>query len=364
MRRKLTSVFTALLIAGGATLWILSGQDGQAEDKAQAIQSVSEQAEEKALREVRVRPYRAETREITLVVTGRTQASRTVTLRAETEGRIRKVHKERGNRVSANDRIASIRLDARRARLAEQEALLAQQQLEYDAAEVLNQKGYRAETQLAQAKAALDAAKASLQALQIDIEKTEIAAPFDGVLETRPVELGDFLREGDTVGTIVDLDPIVVAVDVAEKQIGNLTVGQVGTATLVTGAEIDGVIRFISSSANPATRTFRVELESPNPDHAIAEGLTAELDLPLETKLAHRLSPGLLSLNEGGELGLRAVDADDRVVFYEVEIIDGDEKMIWVTGLPANVRLITVGQEFVNDGDRVVPRLDESSVGS
>ncbi|MCR9256902.1 MAG: efflux RND transporter periplasmic adaptor subunit [Alphaproteobacteria bacterium] len=367
MRRKLTSVLVAAVIAIAATAWILSGQYGQANDTPdRAPQPAAETArapEPGKLSKVRVRTSIATPREIALIVTGRTEASRSVELRAETEGQVTAVHAERGARIVTGDKIVTLRLDDRLATLNEYKALRRQREIEFEAARALNEKGYRAETSLAQAAAALDAARAAVERVEIDISKTVITAPFDGVLQDRPAEVGDYLREGDAVAMLVDLDPVVIAVDVAERQIGSISVGKVGSAELVGGTVIDGVVRYISASANPATRTFLVELESPNPDYRIAEGMTAELNLPLETKLAHEIAPGLLSLNDDGILGLNTVNAAGQVVFHPVDIIDGDERQVWVSGLPERVDLITVGQEFVSHGD-TVEALPDTAAGS
>jgi len=381
MRRKLTSVMAAIAIAIGAIAWILSGQYGKANDAADdgaaaetrsaADGSAERVAETRtaetragaAMTAVRYRTSFAEPREISLIVTGRTEASRRVIVRAETEGSVAAILAERGARIAPGDAIARLDIDDREARLAEAEAVLRQRRIEFDAAKSLNTRGFRADTALAGAQAALDAARATVKRIRIDIDNTRIAAPFEGVLQARPIEVGDYLREGDQVATIVDLDPIVIAVDVAERQIGAVEMGQVGRATLVNGERLDVVVRYISASANPATRTFLVELESPNPDHRVAEGLTAELSLPLETRLAHSVAPGLLSLDDDGVIGLKTVDAVGRVVFHPVDIIDGDESRVWVAGLPDRVDLITVGQEFVRAGQKVdaVPDSDAGS---
>src|SRR3546814_14385271 len=81
--------------------------------------------------------------------------------------------------------------------------------------------------------------------------------------------------------------------------------------------------------------------------------MTAEIALPLSATQAHRVSPAVLTLSDKGEIGVKAVDADNRVVFHPVKIVDTDGEGTWVTGLPEQVTLITVGQEYVGPGDSV-----------
>ena len=201
----------------------------------------------------------------------------------------------------------------------------------------------------------LDAANAAVLAAKIDIGHTYIRAPFDGVLDKRVVELGDFLDIGDHVATIVDLDPCLVVGQVSERELGKLAVGARGTARLVTGQSVEGTIRYIASVADPETRTFRVELEIPNPERHIPDGVTAELRLPIEKVRAHRVSPAVLTLADDGTVGVKAVDALNVVHFHPVEIIRDTVDGVWLGGLPEKLTLITVGQEYVHDGMRVHP---------
>ena len=104
--------------------------------------------------------------------------------------------------------------------------------------------------------------------MEIDIGYTAIRAPFDGVIEERAVEIGDFVNVGDSAARIVDLDPVLVVGQAAERDIGKIKVGMPGTARLVTGETVAGKVRFVGSSADAKTRTFRVELEVSEPRRA------------------------------------------------------------------------------------------------
>src|SRR3546814_1699970 len=92
------------------------------------------------------------------------------------------------------------------------------------------------------------------------------------------------------------------------------------------GEPVSGRIRHISAVADEATRTFRVELEVANADSRIADGMTAEIALPLSAKQAHRVSPALLTLSDKGEIGVQEVDADKRVLFHLVMIVETDSE--------------------------------------
>ncbi len=94
----------------------------------------------------------------------------------------------------------------------------------------------------------------------------------------------------------------------------------------------------------------------------MVSGTTAQLRIPVDTVSAQHISPALLSLNEQDQIGVKSVDDDGLVVFHSVDIVRTGVDGVWVRGLPDRVRVITVGQGFVREGDRVDARADEQNV--
>lgn len=294
-----------------------------------------------------------------VVVSGRTEPNRIVELKAETEGRVVALGAERGAPVAAGDRIAVLDVRDRNARIKEAEALIAQRRLQYEAAMRLEGRQLIAEAQIAEARAQLATAEALLEQIRLDLERTTIAAPFDGVLEERDVEVGDYVGIGDPIGRIVDNDPLIAVGEISERDLRGIEVGATGRAQLVTGDTIEGTVRYVSPVADPNTRTFRIEVAIPNPESRLRAGMTAELRLPAEETEAHFLSPGLLTLDDEGNIGVKTVDEHDKVRFYPVEIVRSASDGVWVTGLPKQARVITVGQGFVAVGETVQAALAE-----
>lgn len=350
-----------------AAAWIGSGllkAEPETDETAAAVAAA--EAASSALRElpqVRVRRQSAQNIIAEIVVTGQTQPDRHVTLKAETEGSVAEIARERGDRVDAGDLIVALDMADRGAQLTRAEALRDQREIEFNAAQKLRSRDFASDVTLATARAALEEARANLAAIRTDIGHTRIAAPIDGLLENRFVESGDYVGVGDPIAEIVDLHPIKLVAEVAERQIGNIAQGAVGSARLITGKTLEGTVTFISATANPVTRTYRVELSAPNPGFDIAAGLTAEIRLPLQSIRAQRISPALLTLNEDGALGVKTVDENDRVAFFPIEIVRDDPEGMWVVGLPDDARLITAGQEFVSAGQVVRP-VSESAIAS
>ncbi len=356
------SFITAAVMAVAVAGWVVSGQLGGDDRRAQAQKPPAELGARERVTQVRVRTQTAETYAAGVVLRGRTEALRTVDLKAETFGQIEGLKIKRGDRVTRGQIIVQLDPESRPAKVKEAKALLEQRRLEYEAASRLKEKGFRAETQFAAARAALDAAAAEVQSAEIDLANTLIRAPFEGTVDERMIELGDFVEKGDSIVKIVDLDPILIVGEVNEREIDRVRVETIGQARLISGLEVAGRVRFVSSIANAQTRTFRVELEVPNPDGAIPDGVSAELRLPLDEVMAHLVSPAILTLNDQGVIGVMTLESGDRVRFRPVELVDSTPEGLWLGGLPDEVTFVTVGQEFVKDGQQVKP-VDEENLG-
>lgn len=346
-----SSYWIALGVAVAATLWMVSGQIYREDSAAQPATNKESVPE---LMRVQTAIFTADEVERELVLHGHTAAARSITLKAETAGYISHIAVERGASVEGGELLLQLADDGRKERLREAEALIRQRELEYKASRTLKEKGLRAETQMAEAETQLESARSQLATIQVDIDKTSVRAPFSGVLEKRPVELGDYLGVGDPVVTLVELAPFIVVADVSEQEIGKIALGDSASARLITGEEYQGRVRYIAPAADAATRTFTVELEVPNPENRRLLGITAEIRFPLGKSEGHRLSSSLLSLNDAGLIGVKGVDDKGFVHFYPVTIVKTDTEGLWLGGLPRQIQLITVGQDFVQDGDRVM----------
>lgn len=349
---------SAHLIAGGIVLglagWFASGQiSAELAEPTDTASGAGQEQDSAFPVQVAASAARPTGREV--VINARSEAARDVELRAETHGRVVGVDVARGGRVNEGDVIVRLDPRERAAVVSGAEATVRRRELEYQAATRLGEKGFQAETKIAEAKAALEAARADLERARIDLEHTTVEAPFAGIVELRPVEVGDYVDVGDSIATIIDQDPFLVVGDVAEAEVGRLEVGMAGDAELVTGEVVSGVISYIASRSDAATRTFRVELEVANPAHELPAGVSALLRLTISQVLAHRVPAALLTLDDQGRLGIKAVGADDRVRFHDAQIVRADNEHVWLAGLPEEVRLITVGHGFVRAGDLVRP---------
>lgn len=347
-------------------LWMASGPSS-AEQKAAitADQSSPKLSNQKVKAQVKVETRFSENIHKTIELYGRTEPDRITTLKAEVRGKIVKVMAKRGAHVSKGQVIAHIALNDLPAQLIRSQALLTQREVEYQGALKLNKKGYQGKVQLAQAFAALESVKADIQRLELDIANTVIKAPFAGVLNTRYVEVGDYVASGDDIAMIADLDPLVVRAHATEHQIAELKVGQAVDVRLLNGNEMQGTLRYIASVGNDATNTFKIEVSIANPlkedVNQLLAGLSGELTIALEKMSAIKISPALLALDEQGNIGVKSVQ-NSLVKFIPINIVKSESDGIWLTGLGNKADIIVLGQGFVRAGDKVEAIFDNKDL--
>ena len=290
-----------------------------------------------------------------ITISAHTAANRRVELKSEIRSKVIAIHKDKGAAVKEGELL--LELDARDwpARVKQAEANLQQRQLEARSARQLSERGLANESQLAQAATALANAEAELTNARIQLNATKIRAPFTGIVDQRMVEIGDFVKDSSPLLTVLDFTPFLVKGQVSERDAADINIGDAGFAELINGDRVDGRVRFIAAEADAKTRTFPLELEISNPGGSMTSGLTAKLHIPQPATYAYFISPALLILDDEGQLGLKGIDEQNRVVFRGVNLLKADNKGIWVYGLGSEANIITVGQGFVEYGQQVEP---------
>lgn len=362
------------------------------------------QAEEPEQSAVKVVTIMSQAREIdsAVILRGQTEAARTVELRAETSGTIISTPIRKGAEVQEGDLLCELDPGTREDSLAEAEARLAEAnasvpsaearveeakarlseaEINLNAADQLSKRGFASDTRvassqastrsaeatlaqaeggLATTQAAIRSAEAAVASARREIERTKMHAPFSGLLERDTAELGSLLQTGGVCATIIQLDPIKLVGFIPETEINRVETGaRAGARLTASSQEVVGTVTFLSRSADPQTRTFRVEVEVPNPDLAIRDGQTAEIMIAAAGANAHLLPQSALTLNDDGALGVRTVDGTT-AGFAEVRILRDTAEGVWVTGLPDTAQVIVIGQDYVIDGVPVAATLREA----
>lgn len=288
-----------------------------------------------------------------VTIRGRSEGTRSVQVRAETAGLVASTPTREGAFVHRGQLLCRLDVDARQASLDQATATLHSEQLQYKAAQELKARGFRSETQVLAAKAELDQATAQVAQARILLDQVNIRAPFSGVFDNRDAEVGSYLSPGQPCGTVVELDPILIVGDVSETDAGRLAVGAPATATLSSGQVVSGRVRFVSRQADDQTRTYRVEMVVPNRGGAIRSGLSAEMQVQAGQVAAHLVPVTAIVLDAAGRQGVRYVQGADHVAFMPVKVIEETANGVWVSGLNGPTKVITVGQSYVSEGERV-----------
>lgn len=358
--------YKSWFLSGGIVIavavWLLSGYlDGTSASESTVATVDAGSVHAKGA--VRVRTQSAEQVLRTITVNGKTAPARIVELSAETDGRVVFIGADRGAKVDRGGIIVRLDERDRKARLAQAEATVKQREVEYEGRLKLKSSSYVAEAQLQEAVAQLESAKTELKRAELDLDYMNIRAPFDGALQSRVVEIGDFVKLGDPIATYVDNRTIIVSASLSEFDAHYVDVGDTAEASLATGESVQGRIRYMAPVAEETTRTFGVELEIDNSDGALKVGGTAMLHIPAEKVLAHRISPSLLTLDDVGNVGIKIINEKGLVEFVVADVALSTNNGIWLTGLPQDATIITVGQGYVQSGSLVdaVPESDTNT---
>lgn len=348
----------AFYMLGGTTM--LSGQ-GPIDPDA-PVRATDTASGDPDLFAVRAMLFEAQERPSALVMRGRTQADASIAVTAETGGRIVEVAVREGDLVARGDVLCRLDEAARQAMVTQAQAGIAQAQIDLNAARQLADNGFGAENRVLALQAAFDGANASLEQAELDLTRTVVRAPVDALVQLPVANEGAQLTPGDLCATLLDTDPLVVTGQVSERQIASISVGLDAQAQLVTGEVVSGRVAFISASADDATRTFRVDVDVPNPDGALRVGVTAQASIGLPPISGHLLPLSTLKLDDDGAIGVSLINEEDQVVFQPVTLLGDERDGVWVAGLPDTARVIVVGQDYVEQGQQVEVTMVEDGI--
>lgn len=348
--------FAAVGLVVAAVAWIASGHLFPHET-AESRAAVQPEAKQPKLFRVSVMEVRVEPRSRNLVLSGRTEADRKMMLMARADGTISELKVRRGQFVKQGDVIAVLSDEAREARVLQARAMLMQRKTELAAKMKLVEQGTMPKLEAVNLETQFKAAEAGLAAAEAEKDRSVIRAPWSGIVNDVPVEVGQAVLQmmGKEIAQIVSIDPILAVVEVAERNLAGVHLGDAAEIRLVTGKKANGKVRFISKTASANTRTYRVDVEVPNADGSIPDGITTEVTIPMTPIPAARVPRSALTFSSAGDLGVRVVDAANKVAFVPVSVVEDQQENMWVGGVADGARVIVQGQDFVREGQVVEP---------
>ena len=291
-----------------------------------------------------------------VLIYGHTEASEKVNLKTRISGVVEKINKQKGEFIKKGEPIITLKMEDRLAQLNAAQSAKDKAEIEYNTAISLLDQGLISRVDFVNDEAKFKTAKASLEQKTLDVNHTVVRAPFDGVIDTLNVEAGSYVTAAENIGVFLNLSPIKIKAEIPEKYIARVNKGVVAKVILSNGEKVDALLTYVGAVADTSTRTFAIELEAQNKNRKIVEGLTAELQLPLNSVVSVELPvSSCLTFGEDGTVGVKTMTDDNIVEFYPVEIVKEDNGGLWVTGLPKQVNVIVAGGEFVRVGEEVKP---------
>lgn len=348
-----------------ALIWVLSGKFSVIGSAAPTAPVTAANPESKnsedARRVVRVQSVHLQPHARTLKLTGQTQAARRVALLVRASGLIESLPFKQGSFVRKGELLLQLRAPEKFAALQSTRLTMEQRKGELEAAKKLAEQGNLSKvslslfnpTSLDASHSAFALAEQQEAAARMDWERTQVRAPFDGVLDRLGVEEGAALRNETEIGAFLELDPLLIVGEASERDLSALKLGSAASIELTDGRKLRGQLRYVSREASGVTRTYRLEVQAANPEHRVPAGMTAEIVLQSAARPAALLPRSVITLGEAGQTGVRVLDSGDTVRFVAVEILDDTPQGLVLSGVNEGARVIVSGQELVKDGEKV-----------
>jgi membrane fusion protein (multidrug efflux system) len=197
-----------------------------------------------------------------------------------------------------------------------------------------------------------DALKAEVEHLEIELKKTLIKAPFNGVIIKKHVARGDWLSPGKTVATIASDGAVDLIVEVPETVTKYLRPGMEVDAN-AGGKEKKGVIAAIIPKGDVTTRTFPIKIRISN-GNALLEGMEARVKLPIGDKINALLVPRDAVLNKFGEtMVVLVVNSKAKVIPVKVVGYKGMMAGINAKKISKGMKVVVKGNERLMEGQPV-----------
>ncbi len=404
------SIFIASFILLVVVGWIGSGQftDVNAQDDTSPSTNSSNETVEKVLVEdtgnkVEVKEFNFSQIDQSIELQGQTTHNKKIDVKSETTGNIIDIAFKRGDKVSKGDELIKISIENRIEllnsakkdldrlnkelelneqnkinRLSQNKELIKLYEIEFASAKQLIDKGLSSKSKLSLASfnlanarsdqedilitfesqqssigAQIANVRSQLKNIELDIDKTVINSPFSGIISDKMIEESEYITPGNIMFTIIDLNPIKIQGYLSEFDVNKVSLGTKAIIENTNGLKKSGTISFISPSAETSTRTFEITIEANNADLSFKSGITTKITIAGSELKAHKIPPSILTLQDDGTVGVKAVNDENIVIFYPTTSVKDTIDGIWVSGLPDKVNLIVTGQEYVAVGESV-----------
>lgn len=293
----------------------------------------------------------------TVTAVGTSRAAKAVRIVSTVPGLVTRLTFEAGQRVEAGALLVELDRAGEQAAVREAEAELVNLRAQMVRSESLYTRKLLSAADLDELRGRLGVAQARLEAAQSRLEKRSIRAPFRGVVGLRNISPGDYVDSATLLTTLDQRDVMELEFRVPERWFGVVTPGRpvVATSVAFVGRTFTGTVRQVDTRIDPATRSFRVRAELPNPDAVLPDGLFMAVRLTIAERRRAVLVPEEAVIAAGGRSFVYVV-GDGIAVRTAVTTGQRQDAAIEVlNGLAAGTEVVIKGQQSLRDRSPVRP---------
>jgi len=283
------------------------------------------------------------------------EADEEATVVAKVGGTVSRIYAEEGRVVRAGDALAQLddtelRYDAEQA-----EANFDKKQQEYNRSQALYDRKLISADAFDTVKYDLAALKASYDLAKLNLDRSTLRSPIDGVVAKRLIKVGNTLTPNQSVYVVTNFNPLLAVLYVPENALAAIKPGQPATlsADALAGKSFTGRVARLSPVVDPQTGTFKVTVEVRRSGHELAPGMFSRVSITYDVHKNALTVPRTAIMTEDGESAVYVVkDGTAHRVAVGLGYTDGDKVEI-VRGLNLGDMVVTLGQNSLKDGTKV-----------
>lgn len=293
---------------------------------------------------------------------GTLEAVEAITVVSEIDASVISLPFEEGSFIKKGELIAQLDDSQLKGEVQRTEALLIQSQAYYNRIKTLVEQKASALQTLDNAAADLKVAEANFELAKARLNKTRITAPFDGMVGSRRVSVGSFLRAGAIITELANFENIRVTLSVPERFLSDLKRGSEVTvfSNAYADHKVKGKVAVIEPVIDPGMRTARVVVLVPNPGRKFLPGMSANVSVVLKERQNALTIPNEAVFASGSQSFVYVVNPDSSVARVEVtlgtQLSDITEV---VKGLKEGDQVVKAGHQKLFDGAKVIPVVTE-----
>ncbi|MCB1184927.1 efflux RND transporter periplasmic adaptor subunit [bacterium] len=296
---------------------------------------------------------------------GSLDAGESIVVTSEITGVVTEIPFREGGRLAQGDLIARLDDEQLRAEMNRARALMDQSRSTWQRVKTIVDQGAGAPQDLDDATAALRVAEANYALAETRLGKARITAPFAGLAGKRHVSPGAFLRAGDPITDLAQIDELRVDFAVPERLLATMRQGNPVTVTTTAYPDhvLEGVIDVIAPQLDPLTRSAGIVARVANPDGLLRPGMSATVSAVLTERDGALTVPSAAVFVEGGQSYVYVIKPDSLVTRTPVSLGTRLADVVEVTeGLVGGQQVVKAGHQKLYEGAKVMP-MDMSGGG-